>query len=227
MNEDQIRAIAADVYFQLGTQYGVSSTPAHSHNNIDTNQIPSMSNIPNSGNGVLGKSQLTGTVNGASSVTQTVYSASSSTPSVTNLLTVPIPVIGGFGTTDATWAMTAGAAAGATSATLTTNWTGATSIQATQFDNGEIRKVQFTNGAKTMTWVTPLVFSTVTAGLLVLANARFHGGEAPLGTAVIFVNTDDGLYQLWVRADLTGGTPNLIDKWIGFTNSVLSANSQP
>lgn len=46
MNEEQVRQIASSVYDNLDTQYGVAKVPAHSHNGVDTNNIP-LSSISN------------------------------------------------------------------------------------------------------------------------------------------------------------------------------------
>lgn len=38
--EQRAREIALEVYTQKGTQFGVANVPAHTHNNIDSNNIP-------------------------------------------------------------------------------------------------------------------------------------------------------------------------------------------
>lgn len=53
-------------------------------------------------------------------------------------------------------------AAGATSATLTANWTGPTGVYFVTFSNGEFRSVTLTNGATTATWSGGLASSAGT-----------------------------------------------------------------
>lgn len=106
MNEDQIRKIASEVYFELGTQYGVASIPTHSHNNIDTNSIPALS--------VNGFQALSGK-NGPSVATSGVLSPKAlgnqgvaqgstligygylATGKIAQFITFPVPIIYGHG----------------------------------------------------------------------------------------------------------------------------------
>lgn len=69
---------------------------------------------------------------------------------------------------------TAGLASGATSGTLSSNWTGLTGPQNVFFSNGNVRNVTLTNGATTATWTTGLT-STATASAQVWT--FFHNGN--------------------------------------------------
>lgn len=102
--------------------------------------------------------------------------------------------------------------AGATMGTLTGPFAGATAKLAVQFDSEEIRIVQFTNSSAVISWANPLLQSTTTTGITIIANARFHGGDAPYGTVVFFRNDDSGVAQIWVRS-----APGLnLWSWAGF-----------
>lgn len=109
-------------------------------------------------------------------------------------------------------ATTAISTAGATTGTLTGNFLGTTAQLAAQFDTGEVRIVQFTNGSAAISWTQPLQASTATTAILIIANARFHGGTSAYGTVVFFRNDDDGIAQIWVRS-----APGLnLWSWAGF-----------
>lgn len=69
---------------------------------------------------------------------------------------------------------TAGLASGATSGTLSTNWTGLTGPQNVFFSNGNVRNTTLTNGATTATWSTGLS-SAATASAQVWT--FFHNGN--------------------------------------------------
>lgn len=216
--EAQMRVIAEDVYNTKGTKFGVADVPTHGHNQIDSLQLPSMLSIPQTGDGVLSRSTLTGFVKGASSVAQTVYTTGTSTPGVSNTLTVSIPIIQGFGNTSRSNVTTGTPALGATSATLTGVFVGPTGRYATQWllsDSGsnEIRYIQYTSGSTAITWTKALTVAAGTTQLTIIANSRFLGGTAPLGTSIGFVNGDNGIRQLWIRADVSNDG---INGWYGF-----------
>lgn len=208
---------AEQVYASKGTMFGVADIPTHTHNQIDSVGIPNLLPIPNSGNGVLSTSTLLGVIKGANSASQTLYSTNTGTPAVTNILTLPIPIIQGSGSTFPT--ITTGApAAGATSATLTGSWGGTTECVTCQWlsSNGgsnEIRNVTFTSGSTAVTWAIPLTVDSGTTALTQIANSRFHGGSAPLGSVIGFINVGaDNIRQLWIRADAEGDNVN---GWFG------------
>lgn len=209
---------AKAVYADKGTMFGVADTPTHSHNNVDSTQLPFLNTIPSVGSGVLSPTQLIGVGNGSSSQVQSVFFANTSTPSINNLLSLAVPIIGGFGTTSPLTTTTA-PLAGAVSATLTGNFGGTTSIINTLFGDGEMRKVQYTAGSTAITWSGGLTFNTLSTTITLTAASRFQGGDAPLGTLIIFTNPDDGLKQLWFRADVEG---DLVNQWFGFDFTVTA-----
>lgn len=223
--QQEARKQAEAVYAQKGTQYNVPDVPTHTHNSVDSVQLPSFNSIPNSGNGVLSPTKLIGVLDGGVTASQQINQAATRTPSLSNILSVSIPVIQGFGTTFGT-NLSGIPAAGATSGTLAAGaWGGTTETVAAQFADGEIRNVKYTNGSATVTWTPGLTYSPGAVTLTQIANSRFHGGDAPLGTSIVFVNTDDGITQLWIRADLVGGTPStndLVAQWIGFDAANLA-----
>lgn len=102
---------------------------------------------------------------------------------------------------------------GAVSASLSGNWGGTTGTYGVQFDTGEIRNITFTNGSALLSWTTALLYAVGSATITIVGNARFHGGAAPYGTALIFRNDDDGILQLWVRTK--AGT--FIESWASVT----------
>lgn len=208
------------LYKQYATKYGVSSTPLHRHNNIDspaigdasiTNfvQLPATAVTPAYGPGAAS----TGTPGVANEellglqVIDNPAEAGFGNPS--NVWVMPIPIIHGFGTTT-NITFTSGRSAGATSGTLTGAWGGASGSYAVRFSSGEIRYVSLSNGSTGASWSPGLTFAS-TAGVVVVANAAFKGGEAPLGSMVMFVNPSNLSQQLWVRADVDGYT----ERWWG------------
>lgn len=82
-----------------------------------------------------------------------------------------------FGTPQTTAALTftAGLLAGATSATLTANWTGTTGPIQVTFSNGDVRYVTVTNGATTATWTGGLSGAATTSATYI--NAGQHDGN--------------------------------------------------
>lgn len=180
-------------------QYSVTRVPVHTHNNIDSPNVP-----PHS---VIGFQTLTGTQGGVANpevLNQQILAfgdvTNAGNPQYTNLYQYPLPIIYGDGTTSSD-TLTGNLAVGAVSATLTGAYGGSTDIIAVQFNNGEVRSVQFTNGSTALTWAIPLLYVTTSATITLIANARFHGGLAPSGTAVIFRNDADTILQLWVRTE--------------------------
>lgn len=102
--------------------------------------------------------------------------------------------------------------AGATTGVLSGSYPGTTANLATQFDSGEVRIVQFTNGSTAISWTQPLQASTSTTSITIIANARFHGGDAAYGTVIFFRNDDDGIAQIWARS-----APGInLWSWAGF-----------
>lgn len=221
---------ARKVYAEEATKYGVAKTPLHRHNGADSPTIgngsinnfyalpatpvaPLQTNgIQNGGGdpqvpvpGVLWPELL-----GLQTVDNPADAQSQSDPS--NVWVMPIPSIQGFGTTT-NLTMTATRPQGATTATLTALWGGTTGRQLTKFSTGEQRDVLYTNGSASISWTPGLYFATSSAAITIIANARFKGGEAPLGSMIMFTNYDDGIRQLWVRADIQ---QEPVDRWYGF-----------
>ena len=207
MDETQIRQIVQDEIktWSQEAQYTVSPVPVHTHNNIDSPNLPQHSitgfeNLPSvvdTASGVDGVASPT-LLNGQALVFGDVAVATPYTQFSANITIYPLPIVYGYGTSS-TANTTAVVAAGAVSATLTAPWGGTTALLAVQFDSGEVRNVQFTNGSASITWTPKTLSSTVGVVIDIIANSRFHGGEAPYGTALIFRNDDDGINQLWVR----------------------------
>jgi hypothetical protein len=93
-------------------------------------------------------------------------------------------------------------AGGATSATLTANWTLPTGAYAVQFSDSEIRLVTLTNGATTATWAIGLVNAVTTAAVVTCGNAagwRSHTSDGPANGNRINANS-------WVNS---GGVFNM------------------
>lgn len=81
---------------------------------------------------------------------------------------------------------TAAPAAGATSATLTTNWTGSTGSYSCVFNTGEFRTVTLTNGATTCTWSGALLEAqSIYGGIGDSTGSTFSVIRATTGTATI------------------------------------------
>lgn len=212
---------ARRVYAEEATKYGVAKTPLHRHNGADSPTIgdgsinnflalPATESTPAYGN----QAASTGTP-GVANVTllggQVINNpADAGFANPANVWVMPIPIIQGYGTETAI-AFTSNRNAGATSGTLTGAWGGASGSYAVRFGlANEIRYVTLTNGATTATWSPGLVFNEGTSAEVV-ANASFKGGEAPLGTTILFVNGANLSQQLWIRADVDGYT----DRWWG------------
>lgn len=211
--QNEARRVAEEVYATKGTRFGVANVPIHTHNNTDTSQLPFINETPSNGNGVLSTQWLTGFVKGASSVAQTIVNMT--TKYAFFPVQIPIPIIQGFGTTS-TLTLTGSPVAGATSATLTVAFAGTTGRYASRFGAagaGEMRKVQYTNGSTAVTWTTALVENTGSTSLIITGNSRFLGGDAPFGTMVGFLNSDDGIIQLWIKMSYD---TDPINSWSGF-----------
>lgn len=111
--------------------------------------------------------------------------------------------------------LTATPAAGDTSATLNANFGGTTEAYPVRFSNGDVRLVQFTNGATTATWALPLTASATTA---IVYSTTLLGQQAtdavqvgpiyrdPAGKAFAYVRFDDNLLDQYV-ARQTLSTP--------------------
>lgn len=212
---------ARKIYAEEATKYGVAKTPLHRHNGADSPtigdgsinnfiQLPATANTPAYGN----QAASTGTPGVANlallggQVINNPADAGFANPA--NVWVMPIPVIQGYGV-ETNITFTSNRNAGATSGTLTGAWGGATGSYAVRFGfANEIRYVSLSNGNTSASWSPALAFNEGTAAQVV-ANASFKGGEAPLGTTLLFVNGANLSQQLWVRADVDGYT----DRWWG------------
>ncbi len=114
--------------------------------------------------------------------------------------------------------MTGSPLAGATSATLTAPWGGATATYSVQFGGSQVRNVNFTAASTAITWTPGLDINTGSTGATVTAGSRFNGGDAPYGTVILFRNDDDNIMQIWVRSEPT--TVNAA--WFGFNSDAGS-----
>lgn len=205
MDENKVRQIIQEELqkFTQKSQYSVANVPIHTHNNIDSpnliqhsvvgfQALPSVVDTTSKMPGIANPQFL----NGQSLAFGDVF-INTNSPQYTNIYTYPLPIIYGYGTTTSD-TLTAIVSTGAVSATLTGAWGGTTGTYSVQFSSTEVRNVLFTNSSTAITW-TPALLTGATANIDIIANARFKGGEAPYGTAVIFRNDDDNIYQLWVR----------------------------
>lgn len=213
--ESQFEAL----YKQYATKYGVASVPLHKHNGLDAPIIPpesfemvsflpagnqsDVNVVQNTGPGVANESVL------GNQIIDNPVGVGRGNPS--KVPTVPLPIIYGQGTTTAI-TFTGTPSIGATSATLTGAWGGATGTFAITFGSTEIRNVSFTNASTAVTWVEPLKTGAVTTGATVIADSNFKGGDAPFGTQIVFRNDNDGIYQLWVKTD----EATVAGTWLGF-----------
>lgn len=221
MVQQEIRTMFSQLYSQEATKYGVAKVPLHRHNGADAPtigdgsinnfvQLPATESTPAYGNGAS-SSGTPGVANETLLGEQVIDNpAEAGFGNPANVWVMPIPIIHGFGT-ETPITFTANRNAGATSGTLTGAWGGTTGNYAVRFGlANEIRYVHLTNSATTATWSPALDFNEGTTAEVV-ANSAFKGGEAPLGTVLLFVNGANLSQQLWVRADVDGYT----DRWWG------------
>lgn len=218
MDENRIRQIIQEEISRAAqeAQYSVTCVPTHTHNNIDSPNVPQ--------HGVVGFEAFDGIANGVANPTLLQSQNLNFGDVIANLGGVqrmnvyqyPIPIIYGDGTPTAA-TLTGTPSSGAKSATLTGNWAGASGAYAAKFDNNEIRVVTLTSGAATVTWTYPLQIGAVGTGLSVIGDSRFHGGTAIFGTMLIFRNDADGIMQLWVRTD----SQSIAERW-AYVNLTLN-----
>jgi hypothetical protein len=207
--QTEAKRIADEVYSDKGTQYGVADVPAHAHTGVDTVLVPASSvdaflPLPATQNGmaspgILG-SQVINDPNQASNIN--LAGAFNSASIYVN----PIPVVYGQGS--GLLVMTGMPLSGATSATLTTAYPYATGTRTTIFTNpnSDSRQVLFTKGSTSITWTPGLSGNTTSTALGVADSPTdFAGGDAPVGTMVVFVNQDTGVTELWVRVNTVPG----------------------
>lgn len=202
MDENEVRQIVQEEIEKAAqqAQYGVSRVPVHTHNNIDSPNLnqPSITGFT-ALDGIAGGVANPDLLNGQALVFGDRVVGSKPNISYTNIYNYALPVVYGYGTTSAGLTMTGSPVAGATTATLTGAFGDPTQFTAVQFINGEIRIAKLTSASTAVVWTGPLQFNSGGTALAVINNARFHGGTAPSGTALIFRNDDDGVLQLWTR----------------------------
>lgn len=147
MVDRRAREIATEVYNELGTKYDVAQVPAHSHNGIDSNAL-GYKDIVQGEKYISLLSEDTSetvTLGGVFNPSRIVFqgfAANNAIASATLDGTLPV---GNFTVTGAF-------AGGENSAILSVNWVGTTGIFQVTFSNGNVRNVQFTNGAKAISW---------------------------------------------------------------------------
>lgn len=212
---------AEKVYASKGTQYGVANVPTHVHNGVDSVSIPPTSidnfaTLPSGLSGVLSRVAL-----GTQVVTQ--GNTKSGFGAVTNVIQsvfaeMPLVIISGGGNSTP-YTLTGTRPAGSTTATLTGNFVGTTGTYATSFFSTEVKQVRFTNGSAAINWSTPLQYSTAGTGISVNGDSTFNGGDAVLGTVVMFCAEESLTPQLWVRARNNTGD----EKWwaINFDGGII------
>ena len=201
MEESKIRQLIKEEITNAAktAQYSVTRVPVHTHNNLDAPNLPQLSVngfevLPGTPNGVANPKLLNG-----QALTLGDAIVSTVAQEYANIYSYPLPVVYGYGTTD-TLTLTGVVSAGAVSATLTGAYGGTTGQYAVQFDSDEVRIATLTASSTAIVW-TPALTTGAGVNVTQINNARFHGGEAVSGTALIFRNDDDGILQLWVRTD--------------------------
>lgn len=203
---------ATQVYEEKGTRWGVAETPTHTHNSVDSVGVPAASVA-----GFLPLPAQTGDILAPSTLGNQVVIQGNTTRGYGVFTTVgqpsfpiyPVPIISGGGSSTP-FTLTGSPSAGAVSATLTAPYGGTTGTYSTSFSTTEVKPVRFTNGSASITWPSGLVYAAGTA-ITLQGDSSFHGGNAPLGTVVIFSAELSVYPQLWVRVD--NGAFN--EKWWG------------
>lgn len=218
------------LYDTEATRYGVASVPLHKHNGADAPTIgdgsinnfaalPANNPAAPQSEGVTSQVPVPGVASLASLGLQVIDNpAESGFGNPANVWVMPLPIVHGFGTTT-NLTLTANRVVGAVSGTLTGVFGGTSGTYTTRFSTGEQRNVNYTNGSAAITWTPGLSFATSSTAIVIVANARFKGGEAPLGSMLMFVNPDDGLRQIWFRADIDGEP---VDRWYGMDFTVTA-----
>jgi hypothetical protein len=176
------RDIAAQVYKELGTQFGVPSVPFHTHNGIDSPQIDGDGLIPFQAVQYANGGVLFNVLNNSQAYS---YLGKPYTVPVYNpVYNAPFVIIQGVaggadsfiggeaslgttvifytpGTFQELWVridntqqltLTGTLSGGATSATLDVAWPGVTAILSTTFSNSDVRNVTYTRGSTSITW---------------------------------------------------------------------------
>lgn len=217
-------------------QYTVTRVPIHTHNGIDSPTIPPSSEqalvaLPASASGVASPIVLNGAVvNDYRQASNILLAGTSTTPTI---YVNPVPLVYGKGSGLLT--MTGTPTSGATSATLTSAYPYPTNTQLATFANGDERPVTFTSGSTSISWTGGI--SAPNAGGTSLttegAPSSFVGGDAPVGTILIFTNPAGGGVggdgtTLWARVssipDFTSGSFSLTASVSsGATSATLSS----
>ena len=207
---------AEQVYAKKGTMFGVATIPTHEHTGVDSLPVSSQNvsgfialpansgdvvNPTTLGNQIVTQGDTRRGYGVFATVSQAVFPV------------YPVVIIGGGGSSDTSYSMTGIRPAGSTTGTLTVNFTGTSGTYATAFVSTEIKNVTFTNGSTSISWDTPLVYSSGGTGLSINGDSTFQGGDAPLGTMIIFVSELSLYPQIWVRANNGAG----VEKWWGIT----------
>lgn len=211
MAREEARKIATEVYTQLGTRYGVAKVPTHTHDGVDSvglgaSAIDQFEPLPATEGGVASPGIL-----GSQTINESKQSSNTTIAnkfSSTLVNVDPIPVVWGQGSGSLT--TTATVPTGATGATLTTAYPYESGDRKTVFNNGnqDLRLVSFTKGGTHISWSEGLS-QEVTSTILFIEDSpsSFAGGQAPVGTMLMFTNPAGGVYPnnggtLWVRLNV-------------------------
>jgi hypothetical protein len=214
--QKDIRDLATQIYEEMAQKqkFNVSQVPLHRHNGKDAPYIPALNvegfvPLPSSQNGVVNQNLLQGQIATQGDSTLTFSLRTTSNQQVFPIY--PIVIISGGGSSTVL-ELTGGVSPGDVDATLNAPFGGTSGTYATAFDSTEIKLVTYVNGSADITWETPLLYA---AGVDISLNgdSTFNGGEAPLGTMVIFCAELSMLPQIWIRANNGAG----VEKWWGLT----------
>lgn len=217
MVQKDARDIATEVYREMATKYGVADVPLHRHNGADsplldgTSLIPFVT-LPSTTGGVVATDVLgSQVVNETRQASNPQLAGTKNSPAI---LVNCLPVIYGQGR--GLFNVTVNPVIGNTSRTLTSAYPYATAVRLTTFESLEQRYVTYTNGSTAISWTGALTIDCTTNDLFVDGSpSSFAGGDAPIGTALIFTNPAGGGLvadgtTLWVRVNsvpnFTSGT---------------------
>lgn len=220
MVRKEIETMFNDLYDKRATQFGVSKTPFHTHNNVDSPILPAsslqpFSPIPANEGGAASPYILGGQFINNSEQASNLNLVGKSNSSL--IYVDSIPVIYGTGSaTSITFTSTR--PSGSTSGTLTAPWGGTSGDHTIKFQNGEIRNGTLSNGSTSVSWSPGLTSSALASPSAVVDDALFKGGDAPVGTMLVFANDTSLTQELWVRINVDGYT----DKWWGVTLDIVA-----
>lgn len=222
MITQQATKIAQQVYEQEGSKYGVARTPLHRHNGQDSptignGSINNFTALPATKGGVANPVVLgLETMNNPAQAGNPLLASQSSSNQV---FVMPVPVIYGFGIN--LFSFASAPSTGATTGTLTNAWAYNSGVYRTLLGgDSEVRLVTFTNSSTSTSWTPGLASGGSTILEVFGSPFNFAGGDAPVGTILLFSNPQDSesnYAQLWVRLSASPNTP---DQSLTLTGSV-------